>query len=174
MQQYGGTITWVTCYEILEGDNSVVDLGEASQLRIRADGEISKFVGVYVDGELVDASNYTVTEGSTIVTFTPEYLKTLEEGDHTIEIQFTDGVALADISVDKPAYILGDVNSDGVVNAHDRVFLARYLAKWTDYPASVINMDAADVNGDGAVNAHDRVYLARHLAKWTGYETLGT
>ena len=81
--------------------------------------------------------------------------------------------ATVDGSVEVVDALLGDVNSDGKVNAYDRAYLARYLAKWTDYPASVINMDAADVNGDGAVNAHDRVYLARHLAKWTGYETLG-
>jgi len=68
--------------------------------------------------------------------------------------------------------LYGDVNGDGTVNNKDRLVLTRYLAKWTDYPAEVINMAAADVNADGTVNNKDRLILTRHLAKWTGYEEL--
>ena len=68
--------------------------------------------------------------------------------------------------------LIGDVNTDTKVNALDRLYLTRFLAKWADYPEAVINMIAADVNVDTKVNALDRLILTRHLAKWAGYETL--
>ena len=68
--------------------------------------------------------------------------------------------------------ILGDVTGDGRVNTLDGMYLGRYLAKWPDFPAEKIDMDAADVNGDGKVNTLDGMILGRHLAKWPGYETL--
>lgn len=66
--------------------------------------------------------------------------------------------------------VYGDVNGDGVVNAKDKTYLARYIAKWSGY--ETINEKNADVNGDGAVNAKDKTVLARYIAKWSGYETL--
>ena len=51
------------------------------------------------DGVLVDAENYTASEGSTIITFTPEYLKTLSPGKHTATVIFTDGTATAELTV---------------------------------------------------------------------------
>ena len=68
--------------------------------------------------------------------------------------------------------LIGDVNTDTKVNALDRLYLTRFLAKWADYPEAVINMIAADVNVDTKVNALDRLILTRYLAKWAGYETL--
>ena len=64
----------------------------------------------------------------------------------------------------------GDADGDGAVDARDRVFLTRYLAKWKGYDK--IDENAADVNADGKVNTKDRIILARHIAKWKGYETL--
>ena len=44
-----------------------------------------------VDGVTVDPVNYTVTEGSTIITFKPEYLKSLSAGNHSLQLVWTDG-----------------------------------------------------------------------------------
>ena len=77
-------------YSIIEGANSVVN---ANALTIKADGDFDKFTGVKIDGELVDSSNYTATEGSTIIEFKAEYLKTLDAGEHTVSVVFTDGEA---------------------------------------------------------------------------------
>ncbi len=77
-------------YSIIEGANSVVNL---NTLTIKADGDFDKFTGVKVDGELVDSSNYTATEGSTIIEFKADYLKTLDAGEHTVSVVFTDGEA---------------------------------------------------------------------------------
>ena len=65
--------------------------------------------------------------------------------------------------------IYGDVNSDGKVNAQDRVYLTRYIARWDGYD---INPLTSDVNCDEKINAQDRLILARHLARWQGYEEL--
>lgn len=46
-----------------------------------------------MDGEPLDQSNYTVKEGSTIVTLQASYLNTLELGKHTVYLLWTDGSA---------------------------------------------------------------------------------
>ena len=68
--------------------------------------------------------------------------------------------------------IIGDVNSDSVVNAKDRRDLTRMLAGWKDYPQSAFNLEACDVNQDSKVNAQDRMILTRYLAKWQEYNQL--
>ena len=80
-------------YEILDGANSSWTQNTDGNIVIRGNGEIAKFVSVKVDGKVVDADNYTVTEGSTIITLKPDYLKTLSKGSHTFEIVWTDGSA---------------------------------------------------------------------------------
>ena len=86
-------------YEILDGANSVVDTQKNEGLAIRASGELSKFKEVQLDGAVVDPSNYTVSEGSTIVTFSADYLKTLSEGEHAVTIVFTDGAANTTLTI---------------------------------------------------------------------------
>ena len=44
-------------------------------------------------GNLIDRSNYTAKEGSTIITLKASYLNTLSAGNHTVEILWTDGSA---------------------------------------------------------------------------------
>jgi len=68
--------------------------------------------------------------------------------------------------------LVGDVNGDGKVNTLDRVVLTRYIAKWAEYTADDICIEAADVNSDGKVNTLDRVILTRYIAKWNGYTEL--
>ena len=58
---------------------------------IRSSAPLSKFKEVKVDNAVVDSSNYTLTEGSTIITFKESYLKTLSEGEHALKIISTDG-----------------------------------------------------------------------------------
>ncbi|MBR6050657.1 MAG: hypothetical protein IKP68_05570 [Clostridia bacterium] len=86
-------------YNILDGGNSTWTPTSGGGLSVRSEADIKDFVGVMVDDELVDPKYYTVTEGSTIVTFTDEFLKTLSEGTHTIAILSIDGVATTDVTV---------------------------------------------------------------------------
>lgn len=52
-----------------------------------------------MDGNPVDADNYTAREGSTIITFRKAYLDTLSAGVHTAEIVWTDGAAATTFTV---------------------------------------------------------------------------
>ena len=90
-------------YEIIDGANSswTQSTDGSGSIRIRGNGEISKFVNVKVDGTIVDPANYTVTEGSTIIELKADYLKTLSEGTHTFEIIWTDGAAGTSFTVAK-------------------------------------------------------------------------
>ncbi|MDY4515905.1 MAG: InlB B-repeat-containing protein [Lachnospiraceae bacterium] len=90
-------------YAILDGANSNWTLDSGESLSIRGSGEFSQFVGVKVDGTLVDAENYTVEEDSPIVTLKADYLNTLTAGSHTIELEWTDGSASTAFTVHAPA-----------------------------------------------------------------------
>ena len=90
-------------YKIIEGANSSWIQNSDGGLVIKGDGEISKFRNVKVDGVVVDKKNYTVTEGSTIITFKADYLKTLSVGSHTFEIIWTDGSASTSFTIAKNA-----------------------------------------------------------------------
>ena len=86
-------------YDILDGAGSSWTQNTDGSLAIRGSGEISKFREVKVDGVTVDPVNYTVTEGSTIITFKPEYLKSLSAGNHSFELIWTDGTAATNFTV---------------------------------------------------------------------------
>lgn len=80
-------------YQIIDGANSSYAAGSGEELSIRGNGDFSKFVGVKVDGNLVDPNYYTAKEGSTIITLKSSYMNTLSAGTHTFEILWTDGSA---------------------------------------------------------------------------------
>ena len=67
--------------------------GSQNGLAITTNAELSKVVGVKVDGILLDAKNYTVVSGTggTVITLNPEYLETLTLDQHSIELVLTDG-----------------------------------------------------------------------------------
>ena len=90
-------------YEILEGANGSWVLNSDGSLSIRGSGEFSKFVGVKVDGTLIDTTNYTAREGSTIITLEAAYLNTLSVGTHTFELIWTDGSANTTITINANA-----------------------------------------------------------------------
>ena len=88
-------------YKILDGANSDWKQNTEETITIRGNGDFPKFVGVKIDGNTIDAKNYTAKEGSTIITLTTDYLKTLSIGTHTFEIVWTDGSASTNFTVSK-------------------------------------------------------------------------
>lgn len=72
--------------KIIDGNDATYKPGSNEALTFRGNGERTAFRYVKVDGDIVDPANYDVREGSTIITFKPEYLKTLSNGKHTIEM----------------------------------------------------------------------------------------
>ncbi len=75
-------------YKILEGADQTWK-GSGS-LTIKANGNISKFTGIKVDGVAVDSSNYEAKSGSTVVTLKESYLAGLSAGVHTLTFVYND------------------------------------------------------------------------------------
>lgn len=67
--------------------------------QIHCSFELDDFVSADIDGNIVNSSNYTLTNGSTIITFTPEYLDTLSAGDHTVTLNYTDKTATSVLTI---------------------------------------------------------------------------
>ncbi len=102
-QNYGGTVTWIPYYPVLEGDGSTVTKNAGGSVTVRADAPFAQFQSVDVDGETLDSACYDVSEGSTVVTLHSDYLNTLAVGEHTLTAHFTDGVAMAKFTVESAA-----------------------------------------------------------------------
>ena len=98
-------------YRILDGADSTWTQSTDGTISIHGNGDFEKFQSVKVDGVVVDAKNYTVAKGSTIITFKGDYLKTLSTGSHTFELVWTDGSATTNFTIAaKPDN--GDNNND--------------------------------------------------------------
>ena len=79
-------------YKFTEGANQTYTIDESKNAKFRIDADYSLFdKKVYVDDILVDGANYTSEGGSTIITFSKEYIDTLAIGQHTLKVAFTDG-----------------------------------------------------------------------------------
>lgn len=60
------------------------------------------------------------------------------------------------------AYISGDVNGDGILDAKDLLYMRRYVA---DVPVGIeLDMTAADMDGDGMLTPADCLLLRKTLA----------
>ena len=79
-------------YKLLGGENQVYN--KKSDLVFRSEGPINLFKNVTVNGkELVKDKDYTIKEGSTIVTLKNEYLNGLANGAYELSINFTDAAS---------------------------------------------------------------------------------
>ena len=84
---------------ITSGANSTWQKGGTDGLSFTSNAEYADFLSVQVDGKALDASSYTVKEGSTIVTLKPEYLETLSVGKHTLAIVSANGTATTEFTI---------------------------------------------------------------------------
>ena len=60
-----------------------------------------EFKSVAIDGETVDAANYTTEKGSLKLVLKAAYLETLADGEHNVTIAFAKGNAVAKLTVEK-------------------------------------------------------------------------
>lgn len=91
-------------YDILDGADSKWTYNSSDNtegLSIRGAGSYANFKNIKVDDKIVDKSNYTVREGSTIITLKPDYLENISDGNHSFEMIWTDGHATTEFTVDK-------------------------------------------------------------------------
>ncbi len=84
---------------ITAGASSSWQKGTKDGLAFTSNAAYKHFQKVQVDGQDVAASNYTVKEGSTVVTLTASYLETLSVGSHTLSIVSETGTASTTFTV---------------------------------------------------------------------------
>ena len=117
-----GTVVQPTI--ILEGTDSSYTKGTSgATASIHCSGNLKDLIDVKMDGVVVDESNYTKEEGSTIITFKTNYLETLSIGEHTVTLSYTKGrminttlTIVADVTDDN-----SDINEEGDVEKEDNV-----------------------------------------------------
>ncbi len=86
-------------YIITEGENQSWQKGTINGLQIFCYEEFAKFYGIKIDDVFISAEHFDVVSGSNIITLKPEYLQTLDEGLHTIEIVYEEGIAQTTLTI---------------------------------------------------------------------------
>ena len=84
---------------ITAGANGSWQKGTKDGLTFTSNAAYKHFQKVQVDDKDLDASNYTVKEGSTIVTLKTSYLETLSVGKHTLAIVSETGTATTEFTI---------------------------------------------------------------------------
>lgn len=84
---------------IIAGADATWQKGSDKDLAFTSNAAYGDFQKVQVDGKDVDAANYSVEEGSTIVTLKASYLETLSVGRHTLGIVSQTGVAETEFTI---------------------------------------------------------------------------
>ncbi|MBS6457242.1 MAG: hypothetical protein KH544_04470 [Firmicutes bacterium] len=78
---------------IVEGANGKHQTGGNTDLTFRSDASFEDFLSVSVDGKVLDKNQYTLREGSILVTLKGDYLSTLSVGQHTLGVNSASGTA---------------------------------------------------------------------------------
>lgn len=88
--------------ERLEGDGSEFYTLAPTALSFRSTAPLNELQEIQINGVTVDPSNYTLEEGSTIVTFPIEYLKTLDVGSYEVTVASDSKTVKGDFTVAAP------------------------------------------------------------------------
>ena len=78
---------------IVEGANGKYQSGGNTGLTFRSNASFEDFLSVSVDGKVLDKNQYTLREGSILVTLKADYLSTLSVGQHTLGVTSVSGTA---------------------------------------------------------------------------------
>jgi len=100
-------------YPILSNFTPFTGVGDSSA---RIDTDISNFVQLLYNGQVVDSQNYTVASGSTIITLKEAYLKTLGNGIYNFDAQFKDGSVALTLNLNTQTVVDDASNSGAAVD----------------------------------------------------------
>lgn len=115
-------------YNVVEHGDTTIDKSEGTGLALRTDGSHEKYIGVYVDGKLVEAETAIDANGNSIVRFTDEYLQTLDVGEHEIAVSYNDGknaytsLTITDVNAQE------EQNNNNAVNTVENNVTSNYVA----------------------------------------------
>ena len=97
------TVTIAKLPVITSKDDQSFTLGSKGTLTFTSDADYDNFLKVLVDNKELAKENYTVKEGSTVVTLSNEYLNTLSAGTHELSIVSNNGTATTTFEIVKGA-----------------------------------------------------------------------
>ena len=99
--QFEDTIISKKAPEVIKGKGQSVNQGEKKELSFTSNASYDDFKYVKLDGNELDPKNYTVKEGSTIVTLNKDFVSTLKAGKHILTIVSETGEASVEFTVNK-------------------------------------------------------------------------
>lgn len=99
---------WKISYRITEGDGSAWYRKKDNDQRFAADGSLSYFSHLEIDGKKVPDGYLTVTSGSTVVLIDKNYLRPLADGTHSITFVYEDGKAEGTFRIVRDVPLTGD------------------------------------------------------------------
>lgn len=84
---------------IMDGTDAEYTAGSSKGVTIHCLYDLKNLVSITMDDVTVDPANYTLAEGSTILTFSPAYLDTLPAGEHTVTLNYKNATATAMLTI---------------------------------------------------------------------------
>ena len=87
-------------YELMDDESTKVIKGYKIQFKCNI--EYANFLStgeLYIDGQLVNSENYTVSEGCTLITLNDDYASTLAIGSHTVRVAVSDGAIVGSFEI---------------------------------------------------------------------------
>lgn len=93
------SITVKEYYSFISGENQIITTTD-NGLTAVADVDLTKLTVVKVDGIVISADSYSAMTERTTITLKREFLNSLSAGKHTLEIDFNDGIALTNFTID--------------------------------------------------------------------------
>ena len=158
----------------LEGDGQEYYTMAPSVLTFRSTAPLDDFQEVQINGYTVDPSSYTLKEGSTIIKFNIDYLKTLNTGNYNVDVVSNSQVASGSFTVVAPK-----------LNKHGFYYNQPYYGGWIelgdvfsgtlafivreDDTAAIVNFDAQALNDDIVLTNNNGEYTIEYgNYKFTG------
>lgn len=126
--------------ERLEGDGAEYYTLAPTALSFRSTAPLNELQEIQINGVTVDPSNYTLEEGSTIVTFPIDYLKTLNVGNYEVAVASDSKTVKGDFTVKAP-----ELNENGFY----------YNQPYTAYVAMLGGKKAFFLREDGTLDVID-------------------
>lgn len=98
-------------YSFTAGAGSTWVPGSSDPLVITCDGDFSKFTGITISGVDIDPSWYDAWSGSTVISLKPEFLNSLSLGMYTLRVNYTDGAAETNFTINTDAPVQDDTTT---------------------------------------------------------------
>ena len=130
--------------EIIEGKGQSITAGDKKELTFKSNAAFGDFLRVELDGKTLDEKNYTVKEGSTVVTLKADYVAALSAGEHTIGIVSESGIATATFTVSEKTAADDDTNPPTGDNSHMALWIALLFVSGCLLTVSVIKTFETD------------------------------